>query len=227
MCALRLVTGWTKLSRPPKGLHIGNLWHLCVGCLNPLNESRPIITCRFCDTGFLAGSTRCRPCQARFHPACVRIGTSFSTRLDKSGGLILPQDPVAYRHYICEAFVVCSILEWELTLTARDTATFMLERARFIDLAKHWATGTLKTYHSKFNILSSFSQDFRIPFCGPTTVLDRPPPFGEAVKMMWAQERNSLYPSDWHRAQPNCEKSVFFGYVCPIRSAASLYWMCV
>jgi hypothetical protein len=52
-----------------------------------------------------------------------------------------------------------------------------------------------------------------------------PPPFGEAIKIMWAQERYSLYPSDWHRARPTREKAVSFGSIRAIRSAASHYWM--
>jgi hypothetical protein len=151
------------------------------------------------------------------------MGPSFTTRLAVDGGLTLPQDIAAYRYYICEACVVRSVIEEELNLTPHTTVLLMLERARFIDLTNHWAKGTLKTYGSKFNVLIGFSQELEVPVCVPRP-LDRPP-FGKAIKIMWAQERYSLFPTDWHRRNARRETTVSYGSVRAICAAASHFWI--
>jgi hypothetical protein len=103
-----------------------------------------------------------------------------------------PKDIAAYAHFICEACTVRSVLGRELSLYPADTVLVMLERARFIDLTNHWARGTLKTYQSKFNIISEFARDLRVPVLTPTPLTY--PPNGEAFPLMWAQER-SILPS--------------------------------
>jgi hypothetical protein len=134
-----------------------------------------------------------------------------------------PQDVAAYAHYICEACVVRSTLERELTSRCADTVLLMLERARFVDLTNHWARGTLKTYQSKYTVIQEFSTDLAVPMLQPT-VLARPP-HGEAIKLMWAQERYSLFPSEWRRRDSLLAESIKFGSIRGVRSAASHFWL--
>jgi hypothetical protein len=99
----------------------------------------------------------------------------------------------------------------------------MLERAQLIDLTNHWAKGTLKTYQSKFNILDEFLKDLQVPVLTPSNLAY--PPNGVAIPLMWAQERYSLYPAEWHRLVSDKLDPVKFGSIRAIRSAASHFWM--
>jgi hypothetical protein len=51
------------------------------------------------------------------------------------------------------------------------------------------------------------------------------PPNGEAIPLMWAQERYSLYPAEWHHRESARLDSVKFGSILAIRLAASHFWM--
>jgi hypothetical protein len=98
----------------------------------------------------------------------------------------------------------------------------LLERARLVDTANKWAKGTLKAYQSKYNIITNFVSGFGVPVL-PTTQLDHPPN-GPSIRLMWAQERYSLYPADWCRKQGLKEETIKFGTICGILSAASHFW---
>lgn len=215
--------GWTRLPIPPCGALTSNLRHLCAGCRLPLGRTEAQFYCRFCDTGFQAERFVARPCHTRYHPECIRIGLPFVTRLPKDGGLDCPKDLAALTHYICEACIVRSVLGRELSRNPADLVLLMLERARFIDLTNHWARGTLRTYQSKFNVLRDFETDLQVPILLPTTLLR--PPHSDAIKLMWAQERYSLYPAEWRRRNSDLEKAVTFGSIRAIRSAASHFWI--
>jgi hypothetical protein len=134
-----------------------------------------------------------------------------------------PKDVATYAHYICEACIVRSILGRELTFRPADTVLIMLERARFVDLTHHWASGTLKNYQSKYRLIWDFGTDLDVPMLQPT-VLVRPPQ-GKAIKLMWAQERYSLFPSEWcQRNSPLIEPGKF-GSIQGVRSAVSHLWI--
>jgi hypothetical protein len=87
----------------------------------------------------------------------------------------------------------------------------MLERARLIDTANQWAKGTLTTYQSKFRVISDFERSFRLPVLQPTGL--RYPPNGPAIRLMWVQERYSLYPAEWSKKSALLAESVKFGTV--------------
>jgi hypothetical protein len=118
---------------------------------------------------------------------------------------------------------VCSVLCRELSHNPADLVLLMLERARFIDLTNHWARGTLWTYQSKFNVLRDFEADLLVPILTPTALLR--PPHSDAIRLMWAQERYSLYPAEWRRRHSDLEEPVKFGSIRAIRSAASHFWI--
>jgi hypothetical protein len=122
-----------------------------------------------------------------------------------------PKDVAAYAHYICEACVVRSTLERELTSRCAGTVLLMIERARFVDLTSHWAPGTLKTYQSKYTVLREFGTDLAVPMLQSTILAQ--PPHGEAIKLMWAQERYSLFPSEWRGRNSPLEDSIKFGLI--------------
>jgi hypothetical protein len=164
-----------------------------------------------------------RPCHTRYHPECIRIGLPFVPRLPKYDGLDCPKDLATLTHYICEACIVCSDLGRKLSRNPADLVLLMLERVFFIDLTNHWACGTLRTYQSKFNVLGDFETDLQVPIFLPTTLLR--PPHSDAIKLMWAQERYSLYPAEWRRRNLDLEKAVTFGSIRAIRSAASHFWI--
>jgi hypothetical protein len=126
-------------------------------------------------------------------------------------------------HHICEACIVRSVLGREPSWHPADLVLLMLERARFIDLTNHWARGTLRTYQSKFNVLPDFETDLQVRTLTPTLLLR--PPHIDAIKLMWAQERYSLYPSEWCRRNLALEDTVKFGSIRAIRSAASHFWI--
>jgi hypothetical protein len=98
----------------------------------------------------------------------------------------------------------------------------MLKRARLVDTSNKWSKGTLRTYKSKFNVLRDFEKDLHIrviPFTAPDY-----PPNGMAIRLMWAQERYSLYPSDWWKKQRTSESAIKSGTIRALRSAASHLW---
>jgi hypothetical protein len=99
----------------------------------------------------------------------------------------------------------------------------MLERARIVDTTNHWAYGTMKAYTSKFNVIQAFETDFSVSVLPHTPLLH--PPCGPSIRLMWAQERYSLYPARWRRHSPGVESSVKFATVRGLRSAASHHWI--
>jgi hypothetical protein len=96
----------------------------------------------------------------------------------------------------------------------------MLERATIVDIYNHWSHGTLKAYKSKLNVIEDFEHDFDL------LVLPRPsmqcPPHSDSRPLMWAQERYSLYPAQWHRSATAPEATVKWGTIRALRSAAAL-----
>jgi hypothetical protein len=80
----------------------------------------------------------------------------------------------------------------------------------------------MKQYKSKFNVLKQFEKDL----C-PVFDHFRPdyPPRGPAIRLMWAQIRYSLYPSDWRQRHGQRDKTISFGTNRAMRSAASHYWL--
>jgi hypothetical protein len=223
MCGVSLILGWTRLPRPPCGERTSNLRHLCAGCQQPLNLQQAQFCCRFCDSGFRTDAAWMRPCLTCYHPDCIRLGLPFTTRLPKHGGMDCPHDLAALTHYICEACLVRSVLGRELSRAPADLVLLMLERARFVDLTNHWARGTLRTYQSKFNVLRDFEASFNVPILTPSPLTR--PPHSNAIKLMWAQERYSLYPSEWRRRYSDLEATVKFGSIRAIRLAASHFWI--
>jgi hypothetical protein len=99
----------------------------------------------------------------------------------------------------------------------------MLERARIVDTSNHWAYGTLQTYNSKFNVIRDFEAAFLVSVL-PHTPLSHPP-CGPSIRLMWAQERYSLYPARWRRHASGLESFVKFATVRGLRSAASHHWL--
>jgi hypothetical protein len=187
-----------------------------------VTATEPQFKCQFCDTGFTYGDFHARQCHTRYHLGCIRIGTPFTTRLAKGEGLYCPHDLASQQQFICEACTVRSVLEAELGFTAEETVCLMLERARLVGTSNKWSKGTLRTYKSKFNVLRDFEKDLHvrvIPFSAPEY-----PPNGTAIRLMWAQERYSLYPSDWWRKQRTSEAAIKFGTIRALRSAASHLW---
>jgi hypothetical protein len=100
----------------------------------------------------------------------------------QAGGMTCPKDVAAYAHYLCEACVIWSTLERELTFHSANTELLMLERAWFINLTNHWARGTLKTYQSKYKVIQDFGTNLDILMLQPTALVR--PPHGEAIKLM-------------------------------------------
>jgi hypothetical protein len=145
------------------------------------------------------------------------------TRLSQDKGLYYPKDFAGQKQFLCEAFTVRSVRLKELGFTARDTAFLMLERARLVDTANKWSSSTLTAYRSKYNVIAEFERDFQVSVL-PTT---RPayPPHGPAIRLMWAQERYTLYPTDWRKKHGDHEEAVKFGTIRAMRSAASHFWI--
>jgi hypothetical protein len=82
--------GWTRRPMPPQHSYTGNRRNLCMGCLRPLRQFDPQFCCHFCDTGFSLGDKSFCPCYSRYHPACLRIGLPFQSRLQGTKGLRCP-----------------------------------------------------------------------------------------------------------------------------------------
>jgi hypothetical protein len=117
---------------------------------------------------------------------------------------------------------VRSVCEAEIGFAPIDIVRLMLERAWLVDTSNKWSKNTLKTYKSKFNVLRDFERDLLVrvlPYTPPTH-----PPNGHAVRLMWAQERYSLYPSDWWKRSGLGEEAIKFGTVRALCSAASHFW---
>jgi hypothetical protein len=99
----------------------------------------------------------------------------------------------------------------------------LVSDARFVDLTNHWARGTLKTYQSKYRVIRDFGTNLDIPMLQPTALVR--PPHGKAIKLMWAQERYSLYPLEWRQRNSPLAESVKFGSIQGVRSVASHFWI--
>jgi hypothetical protein len=187
--------GWTHLPCLPLNSSMKRRRHFGAGCWKTLKVDEPLFRCHFCDSGFVMKGCRFKPCLARYHPGCLRMGAPFTTRLDNDKGLLCPDAFALYRGFICENCRVRPVLGWELQRTPVDTALLMLERATLIDTFNHWSEGTIKVYKSKLNVIQDFERDF------PIHVLPRPtftaPPLSASRPLMWAQERYSLYPTRW------------------------------
>jgi hypothetical protein len=150
------------------------------------------------------------------------MGAPFTTRLSKEEGLFCPKDFANQQQFICEACTVRSVIKTELGWGPHHTVLLMLERVHLVDTANRWAKGTLKTYQSKYNIITDFVAEFGVSVL-PITKLGHPPN-GPAIRLMWAQERYSLYPAEWRRKQGLLDETVKFGTIRGIRSAASHFW---
>jgi hypothetical protein len=190
-----------------------------------LSLNNPQFQCQFCDSGFLLDdrSARLRPCRTRYHPSCFRIGLPFKTRLSKGVGLQCPPGTEQWGHFICEACTVRGVRKRELLRQAQDTVLLMLDRARLVDMAGHWASGTLKTYQSKWRVIRAFETDLDLTCLTHSPVLC--PPHGPVIRLMWAQERYSLYPARWQRHAGGERGSVQYPTVRALRSAASHHWI--
>jgi hypothetical protein len=115
------------------------------------------------------------------------------------------------------------VRQHELTRRPQDVVLLMLDRARLIDMAGHWAPGTLKTYQSKWRVIRAFEADFDLTCLTNSPVAS--PPHGPVIRLMWAQERYSLYPARWQRHADAEQSSVQYSTVRALRSAASHYWV--
>jgi hypothetical protein len=116
-----------------------------------------------------------------------------------------------------------AVTQREIAPTPLDMVYLLLERARLIDTANHWARGTMATYQSKFRIISDLEREMQLPVLQVTKLVA--PPNGPAIRLMWAQERYSLYPSDWYLRAGARETTVKFGSIRALRSAASHFWI--
>jgi hypothetical protein len=179
--------------------------------------------CQFCDSGFQKDDFHARPCHTRYHVGCIRMGSPFTTRLPKDAGLYCPKDLATQIQFICEACTVRSVRGKKLLSRGpKDTVLLMLERARLVDTSNNWSSGTLKAYQSKYNVIDAFERDLDVEVLPKTTPTY--PPDGPAIRLMWAQERYSLYPADWRKKHAILEETLKFGTVRGLRSAASHFW---
>jgi hypothetical protein len=152
------------------------------------------------------------------------MGVPFTTRLAHDRGLIAPNDCAAMRSFVCEACTVRSVTSAELDFEANTIVLLMLDRARLIDTMNHWTEGTLKTYRSKFNVLAAFQQDLGVDPHPPHRLCPRPP-HGPGITLQWAQLRYSLYPNDWHKRNADRARTITYGTIRSLRSAASHIWL--
>jgi len=180
-------------------------------------------SCLFCDTGFQVADFKARPCCTRYHVGCISVGLPFLTRLQARKGLFCPRDLARQRHFVCEACTVRAVLQEELGFFAWDFALLMLERVRLVDISNKWATSTLTSYQSKFNVFSEFDRVFHTTSLQPTRPVH--PPCGPSIPLMWTQEWYMLFPSDWRRKNPLRERNITFGTGRGLRSAASHFWI--
>jgi len=102
--------------------------------------------------------------------------------LQNQDGLSLPELK-EFPGFICEACTVRSVLDRELTLSAKDLMLLMLEHIRFIDMVHAWARSTHKQYQQKLALVRRFGDQFEVPVLVPT-LLERPPG-GPDISLMW------------------------------------------
>jgi hypothetical protein len=85
-----------------------------VGCRRGHSPTQAILRCAFADSGFeLADGRQARPCKSSYHPLCIRDGLLFSSRRNKSAGLVFP-DISIWPTFVCEACTVHAVLGREL-----------------------------------------------------------------------------------------------------------------
>lgn len=208
---------------PPWSDGTGNKPTNCAGCERAVGvNTSKVLTCAFNRTGFAFESgEHAVACRTVYHPECVRMGQPFTTRLRNDAGLHLPAALLDVPTFICEACTVRGILQRELTDTSRDRALLCLERARLIDMAHKWASGTHKQYQSRLRLIRRFEGDFGIPIL--RSKVPTAPPRDPSIPLMWVQQQYSLRPGR-RRDESGKRLPMNFNTVRALRSAAQQYF---
>jgi hypothetical protein len=150
----------------------------------------------------------------------LTIGQPFKTRLKNKDGLLFPKI-TDLPHFVCEVCTVREVVGRELRSDPSDTALVMLERARLIDTAHHWAASTHKQYQSKLRMVRKFEGDFGVSILLPTPLAK--PPSSPDVPAMWLQQQYSLRPGGSHAGEDN-QSAVGWSTVRGLRSAISQFY---
>jgi hypothetical protein len=197
----------------------GNERGCCAGCKLPLSSDTEGYHCCFKKRGFTGeDGRRYQPCETAYHPTCIRLGAPFSTRLRNNKGLAFPPSLIL-PNFVCEACTVRAHLKRELLWTQTDYEVLALERARLIDSAHAWSTGTYKKYQTYLRHLQAFERSHGVRALVPTT-LERPSD-DPSLAIMWGQEAYALRPGG-SRSAPGDQ--VTFTTARGVRSAASQYY---
>jgi hypothetical protein len=186
-----------------------------------LCSKQPRLTCAFYSKGFpISDGPTARPCYTQYHPQCLKIGKPFETRLKDNDGLSFPKI-IDLPHFVCEVCTVREVVGRELRSDPNDTALVMLERARLIDTAHHWAASTHKQYQSKLRMVRKFEGAFGVSILRPTPLTK--PPNSPDVPAMWLQQQYSLRPGGFRAGEQN-ESAVSWSTVRGLRSAISQFY---
>jgi hypothetical protein len=92
--------------------------------------------------------------------------------------------------FVCEACTVRAHLGRELVWHGSDFKLLALERARSIDMAHSWATGTHDRYRVYHGFIRAFESEHGVSVLAPSRL--SAPPTDPAIALMWAQEAYSL-----------------------------------
>ena len=183
------LTGWMRINIPQLFDGMRSRLHLCGGCNQSLSTSREVLLCCFRTRGFdFANGSPAFPCQTGYHVACFRVGPPFTSRRKEGGGLSFPKVTV-WPNFICEACMVRSVLDRELT-GKEDWKLLCFERMRILDLAHSWALRTHEGYQSRLRYLHRFERFFGVSILQVSQL--QKPPSGPEVALMWAEEQYSL-----------------------------------
>ena len=194
--------------------------HLCAGCRLPLSTTEGHLTCVFSRGGFRFHSGRwARPCQAQYHPGCIRAGPPFATRRSANQGLAFPLVST-WGTFVCEWCTVRAVLDRELRFKT-DQTLLCLERMRLLDIAHSWSKGTHSSYQGKLRQVREFERAFRVSILRWAT--PSRPFSGFVIPLMWCQEAYSLRPASSRRARDDAI-GVSYDAIRQIRSAVSQFY---
>jgi hypothetical protein len=158
------------------------------------------------------------PCGVRYHARCIRVGSPFTSRLQKGEGLFYPWQ-VPTPHYVCELCSVRAHLGRELYMQGTDLALLMVERVRQVDHMGGWSLTTLRKYGPYLRHLQRFEARFGVQVL-QTEPLIRPP-VSPAYPLNWAEQ---LYALRTTRGRDGEFHRVRFATVRQLRSAVSWYY---
>jgi hypothetical protein len=136
---LTVMMEWTNLPKCACHSEFGTNLSICVDCEGYITPGDQYHLCIFRKTSYYLDGIPFPPCGNQYHPACIKVGKPFTTRLVRAT-LGLEYPPAMTRFpFIYESCTIRAVLGRELNWLSRDIQLLVIKRMRFINMAHTWA----------------------------------------------------------------------------------------